>query len=264
MKRVCKNVDISSPALIEKAVRDCLRPAAKRKRDDTRRLFRRLLRVCPKEARRALVSRNELYEKGVALLVENLRQRILSLKLDLPPITQELRRDPSSFKLRKISILSIEQLLFDHVAVEALRELAARVGEYQVSSIRGRGAAYGKRAIERWLKKRSCRYACKMDIRDFYGSIKRPLLLRWIACRIKNKSLLWLISSLLYSSPNGMAIGSFLSQSIANIYLSDIYHFAMEACISKRGGASNQALSLLYGRYALPLFEQTSAQVCRL
>ncbi len=235
MKRVCKNVDIENRDLIVTAVLDCLHRAKKRQRADTRRLFARLLGVSPSRARRALAEQDELYFDGVQRAADMLLEKIRSRRLDLPPVYQQLRRDPGSKKIRKIAILSIEQLMLDHVAVLAMRELTRRVGEYQVSSIKGRGAAYGKRAVERWVAKKSCRYGVKLDIKDFYGSVKRPLLLRWLHEHVKNRPLLWLIGQLIYTVPQGIAIGSYLSQTLANIYLSDLYHLAMERCRSKRG-----------------------------
>ncbi len=235
MKRKCKGVDITNRELVKRAVLECLRPAKKRQRGDTRRLFSQLLRVKPAVARQALMERGELYMRGVELLVDMLTERIRARKLELRPVYQKRRMDPSSRKVRKISVLSIEQLLLDRVAVAGLSELGRRIGEYQVSSIPQRGAHYGKRAVERWLRKSSCRYACKLDVRDFYGSIKRPLLLDWLHKHVKNRPLLWLVGQLLYMAPEGMAIGSYLSQTLANIYLSELYHLAMERCVSKRG-----------------------------
>ena len=116
-----------------------------------------------------------------------------------------------------------------------MEELTRRIGVTQVSSIKGRGAHYGKKFIEKWLRNnKSLKYAVKLDIKDFYGSLDITLLLLWISRRIKNTKLLWLISSLLGVIPKGLPIGSFLSQTIANIYLSDIWHYAKERLIYRR------------------------------
>lgn len=235
MKRVCKNVDVTDAALIEEAVLECLRPAKKRQRADTARLFARVLGVSRRKAGAVLRERGTLYMTAVRKIGEELAESLRAKRLRLPKMTQEMRQDPSSKKFRKISILGIHQLMFDHIAVRGLRELSRRIGEYQVSSIPGRGAAYGKRAVERWLRDGGGKYAVKMDVRDFYGSIKRPVLMKWLHRHVKNRQLLWLVGQLVYSAPEGIPIGSFLSQTLANIYLSDLYHLAMEGCTSKRG-----------------------------
>lgn len=235
MKRVCKAVKIDDLELIIQATYACLRPAKKRQRADTRAMFARLLEITKSQAKRVLMKRGELYDEGVRRVALMLQECIIRRELNLVPVRQEMRQDPSSKKMRLISILGIRQLLFDHVAVLGMQELAARIGEYQVSSIPGRGAAYGKRAVERWLAKVSCKYAVKMDIRNFYGSVKREVMMEWLRRRVKNEPLLWLLRQLICNAPEGMAIGSYLSQTLANIYLSDLYHLAMERCVNKRG-----------------------------
>ena len=235
MKRTCKHVDITSLELIVPAVYECFRPYKKRHRADTRALFARVLDITPRAARQVLAEKGELYHEGIQRIARWLQKKIATRRLGLVPFRQEMRIDPSSKKCRKISVLGIRQLLFDHIAVSGMQELAKRIGEYQVSSIRGRGAAYGKRAIERWLAKSSSRYAVKLDIKDFYGSVKRDILMAWLAKRVHNDGLLWLVGELVHSSPQGMAIGSYLSQTLANVYLSDLYHLATERCRSKRG-----------------------------
>lgn len=102
-------------------------PAKKRQRGDTRRLFSQLLHVKPAVARQALMERGEVYMRGVELLVDMLTERIRARKPELRPVYQKRRMDPSSRKVRKISVLSIEQLLLDHVAVAGLSELGLQV-----------------------------------------------------------------------------------------------------------------------------------------
>lgn len=235
MQKVCKRVNILSHDFIEMAVLECLKPAKKRKRSDTRRLFRDVLGVGGSKVRRILLERDESYYLGVKYISIVLYAKIENRNLNLRPVYQQERTDPGSRKKRTISILSIEQLMLDHVAVLGLQELSKRIGEYQVSSIPKRGAHYGKRAIQRWLRDKKCKYAVKLDIKDFYGSLNRDILFKWLRKRVKNDILLWLVEELVCQTESGMAIGSFLSQTLANIFLSELYHHAMERCVSSRG-----------------------------
>lgn len=234
MKRVCKKINIFNKGLITQAILECLRPPKKRKRTDTRRLFKRLLKMSNKKVKYALLHKTQRYYDGVDLLADELQQKLLNGNLELKPIKQEHRIDPSSKKDRLISILSIEQLLFDHIAVVGLKELFVRVGEFQVSAIKGRGVHYGSRAIQKWLLNKKCKYGVKLDIKNFYGSVNRPHLMSWLRKHVKNDPLLSLISKLINTSPEGLPIGSFLSQTLANIYLSELYHLAMEGCVKVR------------------------------
>lgn len=235
MKRCCKHVRIDSPDVIRPALYECFRPAKKRRRSDTRALFAHVLDISRRQADKALKERGELYHEGIERIARMLQDSIRRRDLRLLPIRQQVRIDPGSKKPRLISILGIRQLMLDHVAVYAMKELSRRIGEYQVSSIPGRGAAYGKRAIERWMGKASCKYAVKLDIKNFYGSVNKDKLMAWLAARVKNEPLLWLVRSLLHQCPKGISIGSYLSQTLANVFLSDLYHLAMERCRSKRG-----------------------------
>ena len=130
MKRVCKNVKIDDPQLILRAVYECFRTAKKRKRADTCVLFARVLGFSKSATKRALLSKDENYHEGVRRIAAMLRDSIIKRQLNLTKIRQEVRQDLSSRKLRLISILGIRQLAFDHIAVLALEELSARIGEY--------------------------------------------------------------------------------------------------------------------------------------
>ena len=48
--------------------------------------------------------------------------------------------------------------------------------------------------------------------------------------RIKNDKLLWLIEEILKTFGQGLSIGSYLSQTLANLYLSELYHYIEEEC----------------------------------
>lgn len=234
MKRKCKKVNIADYNLILQAVHDCFKNYKKRRRADTIRLFAKTLNVSRTEAKVILHDKTEQYYVGMELIAKDLQTAIQNQQLKLPNVRQEQRIDPGSKKVRNISVLGIRQLLFDHVAVLALADLSKRIGEYQVSSIKGRGAAYGKKAIEKWLNNKMKHYAVKLDIKDFYGSFNREALMQWLTKRVGNKPLLWLINSLISNVPTGIAIGSFLSQTLANIYLSDLYHTVSECKLAKR------------------------------
>lgn len=241
MKRKCKNVDICDGDLILGAVLQCFAPSRKRRRHDTVHLFKKYLPNCSrKEVARILKHRGEQYFEACFSIAKDLQDTLLSGEdLGLPIPKQVTRIDPGSGKSRNISVLGIRQLMFDHIAVLALDEVCKRIGVTQVSSIKGRGAHYGIKFIKKWLSSDHKLYATKLDIKDFYGSVDRDCMMAWLEKRICNERLMWLIHELVYSVPRGMAIGSFLSQTLANIYLSDLYHFAKEECVTKRSGKRN-------------------------
>ena len=213
MKRYCKGIDITDKDLIRTAVIDCL--ADKKNRRDVR----------------ALMQRYGTVDAIVAMMQGEIRARSLQLK----PMWYSVKEDGSSGKIRRIGIQDIKQQLYDYVAVYALRPAFARIGEYQCAAIPGRGQIYGLKAIQRWLRNPGIKYACKLDIRHCYESIDRGLLMAFMRRHIKNDALLWLLQTLINTFDRGLSIGSYLSQYLCNLYLSDLYHEIAESMYKLRG-----------------------------
>lgn len=227
MKKYCKDVDISDRSLISKAAYDCLQD--KYSRNDTMRLFSDIsgLRcnqvhcIYYRYGKRAL-------HWIVEAIIDVIRKEIINRELVLPPIFYREKQDPSSFKLRRIGIQNVKQQIYDYIAVEAIRPFLKRIGTYQAASIPGRGQIYGIRAIKRWLKNKRLSYIGKADIKKCYESIDRERLMRFLELHIKNDAILWLIRTLIYTFEKGLSIGSYLSQFLCNLYLSQLYHFIAE------------------------------------
>lgn len=72
------------------------------------------------------------------------------------------------------------------------------------------------------------KYFAKADIRKCYESISREKLMTFLTKHVKNDLLLWLINDLLYRFEKGLSIGSYLSQYLCNLYMSQLYHFISE------------------------------------
>lgn len=213
MKRYCKDIDITDRDLIRAAVMDCL--ADKKNRRDVR----------------ALMQRYGTVDAIVAMMQGEIRARSLQLK----PMWYSVKEDGSSGKIRRIGIQDIKQQLYDYVAVYALRPLFVRIGEYQCAAIPGRGQIYGLKAIKKWLRNPSIKYACKLDIRHCYESVDRGRLMGFLRRHIKNDDLLWLIQTLIDTFDKGLSIGSYLSQYLCNLYLSELYHEIAENTYKLRG-----------------------------
>lgn len=208
MKRKCKNVDITDLDFIKRKIHDCLQ-GKKKTRNDIVRLY-------------------EQYENDDNLALE-VQKELIEEKLVLKPIWYKEKYDNASQKLRRIGIQDIKQQIYDYIAVGGLEELLKRVGTYQCASIKKRGQIYGKNAIKRWVDeysngKHTVKYAVKMDIRHYYESIDRKLIIEWLDKRVNNPKLMWLISELLSTFEKGLSIGSYLSQHLANLYISDLYY----------------------------------------
>lgn len=102
-------------------------------------------------------------------------------------------------------------------------------------SYKGKGQVYGTKVIYRWMREKDIKYACQFDVQKYYDSVPHDKLLAFLKKNVKNDALLWLIEELLKSFGTGLSIGSYLSQLLANLYLSELYHY-MESLYKIRRG----------------------------
>lgn len=96
------------------------------------------------------------------------------------------------------------------------------------SCIKKRGIHAAARNIKKSLKDvHGTKYCLKMDIKKFYPSIDHSILKELIRRKIKDRDLLWLLDEIIDSAP-GLPIGNYLSQYLANFYLTYFDHWVKE------------------------------------
>ena len=227
MKTYCKDADITDRNLVSIAVRDCLR--GKLNRVDTVSMLARHTSHSREEVKEAIKSGGmDAVSHLIERVIDDCVYRLKARKLDLRPLRYSVKTDPSSQKVREIGVQDIRQQLFDYVAVYSLLPILKRIGEFQCAAISGRGQRYGIKAMRKWVANRNNRYCLKADIRKCYPTTDREKLMAWLRRYVKNEPLLWLVRELIYTSKQGLMIGSYLSQHLANLYLSQLYHFLAE------------------------------------
>ena len=247
-KKYCKNIDITNRNLISNATYNCL--ADKYKRNDTLELLSDIsgLRKCQ--------IYNIHYRYGVKairpfveILIDIIRSELISKSISFPPIWYREKIDPSSHKIRNIGIQHVKQQIYDYIAIEGLKPLFHRIGVHQYASIKDRGCLKGSRMIQRWMRNKSLKYFSKLDIRKCYPSIPQNQLIEFLEKHIKNDMLMWLIKELVNSFVQGLSIGSFLSQYLCNLYLSQIYHFIGHLHkVRKHKDGTKSSIRLVYHR----------------
>lgn len=96
------------------------------------------------------------------------------------------------------------------------------------SCIKGRGIHKALKHIRRDLKDyENTHYCLKLDIRKFYPSINHNILKDIVRKKIKDLRLLSLLDGIIDSAP-GLPIGNYLSQYLANLYLTYFDHWLKE------------------------------------
>lgn len=96
------------------------------------------------------------------------------------------------------------------------------------SCIKGKGIHGAFHALKKSLKDvAGTTYCLKLDIRKFYPSIDHHILKVLLARKIKDAKLLNLLGEIIDSAP-GLPIGNYLSQYLANFYLTYFDHWIKE------------------------------------
>lgn len=131
-----------------------------------------------------------------------------------------------------------------------MKPFFCRIGPHQYASIKGRGQIAGARKISRWMRNKHLKYFAKLDIKKCYPSIPQNKLLDFLHSHIKNNMLLWLIEKLLNTfDEGGLSIGSYLSQFLCNLYLSQLYHnIGHYHKIRKHKNGTSEKIKLVYHR----------------
>lgn len=96
------------------------------------------------------------------------------------------------------------------------------------SCIKGRGIHKASFAVRKALKsKEETTYCLKLDIKKFYPNIDHDILKSLLRKKFKDQDLLWLLDEIIDSAP-GLPIGNYLSQYLANFYLTYFDHWIKE------------------------------------
>ena len=245
MKKLCKDVDITDRGLISRAVYACLNK--KYKRNDVVKYLSQVSGI-EQEYIRCICYR---YRKSAMypfteIAISEIQAEIIGGNMSFPQIWYREKIDGSSGKVRRIGIQNIKQQLYDYIAVEALKPVLERIGEYQYASIKGRGTTKGKEVISRWIRNRDMRYFVKLDVRKCFESIDHGKMMEFLRGRVKNEPLLHLIETMLESFERGLSIGSYLSQYLCNLYMSILYHEIKENMRrTRKGKRGNKRVNLV-------------------
>ena len=166
-------------------------------------------------------------------------KEIKTRTLTFPPITYEDRYDKVAKKTRRIGISGMKQQCCDYIAVNACKQMfLAKIGHYQCASLKRKGQLFGKQAIETWIRTnpKKCKYCWKGDVKKYYPSVNHKILKKLIDRDIADLDVKYLISCLIDTYEEGLCIGSYLCQYLANYMLSYAYHYVMEMLYVERRG----------------------------
>lgn len=199
-----------------------------------------LIRRAYKKLRKGKTRRKEIQFIDAHLdeEVQAMKQMILNTK---PPGVEvpnpELaykprRRTPKMIfehdKWRKIFMPEIHEQWLHHIIIQVLEPIiTATAYRYSCGSFPRRGAHFGKKQVEKWLRRdpKGTRNFAKMDIRHFYDSIRLDVLMRELRIRIKDEWFLYIVWICLKDFKKGIPLGFYISQWLANYLLEPLDRF---------------------------------------
>lgn len=235
MKRRCKSVDITDHALIFSAVNKCLKPLKRRKSQSAIVWAAEALGISKTSAKKHLIDMDDVYIQFLRKISDSLQKELLEGKIKLAKPYYCFRKDRPTGKIRKLTLQTLRHKLYDYIAVEGLQPLFNTLGYWQCASIPGKGPFKGAATVRKWLKEdTSLRYWCKLDIQKCFESIRAEDVLTFLKRKISNKCLINLIETCITTGSDCLSIGSYLSQWLCNLYLSQLYHFIENLHILKR------------------------------
>ena len=134
-------------------------------------------------------------------------------------------------KVRYIIVPSYKEQIVHHMIVNALMPMFTKgMYEHSYGSIPGRGGHRGKKTIEKWIRKggRNIKYCMKLDIRKYFDSVPHDTLKRKLSAKVKDEQLLKVLFEIIDVVPEGLPLGFYTSQWLANWYLHDLDHYIKE------------------------------------
>lgn len=266
MKTHCKEVNIRDIGFIVDSILDFM-DSNKCGKAWSRRIFHKFSGKSNRFLKEHMKPRDPFLEETAQLMAfeisdaiarRRVREHIMENLVGQKVIRYEPINDCGSRKMRTLGIecamLKIYENLFRYAADPLF---TAKVGEYQVASIKGKGQSYGIKAVKKWLSRdvEGTKFGAKMDITKCYPSIPHDKLLAMLDRDIhKNADMLYLIHTIVgiyeefpdpdakFPAESGILIGSPASKDLCNYYLSTLYHYASErlAKVSTRRGKTKR------------------------
>lgn len=147
-----------------------------------------------------------------------------------PPKEREIY-DESSQKYRKIKMVPFwPDGIMHWMLVMTMKPVLTRgMSAWSCASIPGRGGMRVHKHIRSILRNdpKGTKYAVEMDVAQYYPSINTKRLMWALARKIKDKRFLKTVYSVLESCGDGLAIGYYICQWLANYYLEPLDHYIM-------------------------------------
>ena len=180
MKTYCKRKDVSDVAFVKESISEFL--LDRLDKSNVAKLFAYYNGISNTKSRKCINDSKEFVEGTIECIAadisENIRNRtvvdhILLVTPNEPLVKYVEIVDGLSGKKRELGIEKLIFQLYETIIRDATKEMfEAKIGEYQVASIKGRGQSYGKKHIKRWISSdpEGTKYCGKAEVLSEYAS----------------------------------------------------------------------------------------------
>lgn len=169
----------------------------------------------------------ECFDKNKEVLLQRLLDTLVSGTYKTSPYKIFTIRDPKERLIYKLPYYP--DRIAQHAVMNILQPLFNSVFTADTySCIKGRGVHKGVNNLKTALKDvEGTKYCLKLDVVKFYPSIDNDILKLMLRKKFKDAKLLAFLDQIIDSS-RGLPIGNYLSQTLANFYLTYFDHYIKE------------------------------------
>lgn len=175
--------------------------------------------------------KGDTIEVKIAYLAERIQRSLILEKRKPDEYHVSKVYDTSTHKIRDIASTSMLSQIYHWIFVLACEDIFMKqFYVHQCASIPNRGGTYGRKFVKRWMETdhKNTKYCLKIDFKKCYQHIKPDIVMDLLKRKIRNKKVLWLAETILYSYDDGLPIGSVTSQWLCNFVISYVCHYLKE------------------------------------
>lgn len=187
-------------------------------------------------ARRAILdtAKGKKKKREVAIMLSDIDgyiPKILAYAENFKPQKHHVREiyDGIEHKKRTIVVPRLAEQVVHHMVMNVLAPILRHgMYEHSYASMPGMGLHKAKRFIRKWLDNdvRRTKYYLKLDVRHFFQSIDRELLIKKLRVKIHDERFMNLLTAIIDSAEgDGLPLGFYTSHWLANFYLTEVDHY---------------------------------------
>lgn len=145
--------------------------------------------------------------------------------------TPKVINDGISAKKRTIIVPTVKEHIIQHAIMNVLKPIFMKgMYEHSYASIPKRGCHKGKKYVQKWIYNdtRNIKYCLKLDIKKYFENISQQILINELRQIIHDKKFVELLVKIISTTKQGLPLGFYTSQWLANWYLQNFDHYVKE------------------------------------